>query len=83
LNKEIVEITWLDACSESAYLPIEAIRNMKTLTRKNVGYKLDMTDSHITITNGIVENLYHDETGYDGCFTIPKGVIIEAREIGG
>ena len=77
----MVEVTWLDACSEESCLPLQAIRNMKPLTRKNVGYKLDMTASHVTITKGIIENLYHNETGYDGCLSIPRGMIVEIREI--
>ena len=80
---QIVEVTWLDACSEDSYLDIHAIKNMKPLTRKNVGYKLDMSDQFITITKGIVENLFRCEEGFDGAFTIPKGMIIEVKEIGG
>ena len=80
-KESIIEVTWLDACSEDAHLTIDAVRNLKPLTRRNVGYKLDMTDDYITISTGAIENLYHGETCYDKALTIPKGMIIEVREL--
>ena len=76
-----VEIYWLDAFSEDANLTIKAIREMKPLTRRNLGYVLYMDDDRVTITNGVIENLYHNDTGYDGALTIPRGMIIEVKEI--
>ena len=82
-NDKVIQITRLDACVEEALLSLQAIRNMKPLARKNVGYKIDMTDNHITITKGIIENLFHDDVGYDGAMCIPQNIIIEVKELEG
>ena len=81
MTDKLVEITWLDACAENYHIPIESIKEVKPLVRKNIGYELDKTDDFVTISFGTINNLYHSETGYDGCLTIPKGMIIESREL--
>ena len=81
MNGKIIEVTWFDACSEDATLHIQAVRDMKPLRRKNIGYEIDTTQSHVTISKGLIEDLYHNELGYDGALCIPKGMIIEVKEL--
>ena len=69
----IVEVTWLDAFKEEAYLPLEATR-LQPIERKSVGYLLNDEGDKITISSGLLFNLNKNDVAYDGVQVIPKPV---------
>ena len=75
----IVEVIWFDAVKEEAHIKIESATQLTSLLRKNVGYVVKETDEEITLTWGIIQNLYHDETALDGGFLIPRCMIKDIK----
>ena len=62
---KIIEVSWLDAWSESDDSVIEAIADAKPITRHNIGYVLRQTDEVIILAAGISEKAAsHPDTGH-------------------
>ena len=69
----IIEVTWLDAAKEDAYLPPSAIY-IHPIERKSTGYLLSDEGDKIIIAYGLLYNLDKDDIAYDGVQVIPKPV---------
>ena len=78
---KVVEITWLDACRENAILDKDVFDGMSPLTRCNVGYLIKENEAEVTISFGLIENIYKGNTGIDEAFTIPRGCITDIKEL--
>jgi len=79
---QIVEITWIDACSEEARLNIQALQGIKPVTRKNIGFVVEEADTYIILSSGTLEDLYAGEMGFDGVLCIPRKMILGAKKLG-
>ena len=76
-----VEVTWLDAWSDGAYLDWDAVRDVEAATRTNVGYVMRDDAEVIVITPGIVHNLFEDRVQVEGIHVIPKCMVQEINEL--
>ena len=75
MDREIVEITWVDACEDDGHIEIEGVKQIRPLERRNVGYIIDQNDEFVIIGWGVIHNFFK---GLDACsnvFAIPKAMI--------
>jgi len=80
MNGKIIEVEWWDACLEEATVPTN-LPDLDPLKRRNVGFCICDDKEKITLTYGIIENLYKGEHAHDMRFSIPKGSITSVREL--
>lgn len=78
-QKELVEITWIDACLEESSLPLAA--GVKPLERTTIGYLLEECDDYIVLTFGFIKNFYKGESACEMKFALPKSMIVSRREL--
>ena len=70
-----VEITWLDAWSDEAHLEMDAPTNLAAVERQNIGYLIKDDEDKVIITQGTINNFFHEKVFVDGFVIIPRGVI--------
>jgi len=70
-----VEVIWLDAWSDEARLELGAVTNIELIESHNVGYLIKGDDEKIILTQGTINNLFHDKMFMDGFVVIPRGMI--------
>jgi len=78
---KVVEVIWLDACRENAILDREGFQDMPPLTRRNVGYLIKENEAEVTMSFGLIENIFKGNEGIDEAFTIPRGCITDIKEL--
>ena len=81
MDYKIVEITWLDAWDDTAYLEEAATENLAPIERRNVGYLIKGDADKVIITSGVINNLYAGKVFIDGVIVIPRSMITEIKVI--
>jgi hypothetical protein len=74
-----VEVTWIDIRSEAGWLTQNQLDNFTTKKTpvKQLGYLYEQDEEQIVL----LDSYFEDKELYGGAHTIPKGVIIEIKEI--
>lgn len=76
------EIIWNDAYNLSEIRDRSGVALMSPLVRRNIGYIIEETPTHIILSTGIIEE--HEETPqrFDGNWLILKSMITEIHTLG-
>ena len=77
---KIVEVEWIDAHKDLSWKPKEALEDFvrEDVIITTIGYILEDLDTKVILTFGVDNK---DEQ-YQGFFVIPKGCILNIKEIG-
>lgn len=78
---DIIEVIWLDTCTEEADIPKSAVELVLPLVRRNIGYCLKEDEGKIVICSGVIENIYKNDDAYQYTTAIPRGTIKEIKRI--
>ena len=72
-----IEVTWVDAWSDTAYIERSAASNLVSVERFNRGLLVLEDDENIIITQGTINNVFQGRLLLDGFQVIHKGMIKE------
>ena len=78
---KIVEVEWLDAGCERGVMPLEQVRGLTPMPRKNVGYLTSETEERIVVSFGWIADNEHHTQGYEDNLVIPKGMLVSIKEL--
>ena len=71
----LVEVVWLDACSEEAHIELEVAMLVEPLIRRNAGYCIINNKKEVVLAFGIIENMFKGKNACNVTMAIPKGCI--------
>ncbi len=79
---KVVAVSWVDAMrDESHSVPLECINAMVPIKRSSVGYLMVEDETKVIIVSGTLDNLHRGETAYDSPMVIPRGMVMDMREL--
>ena len=78
---QIVEVDWLDAGCEIGNIPLEAVRELTPMPRKNVGYLVVDDKEKIIISSGWLGDNEHNTEAYENNLVIPAGMVVSIKRL--